>query len=399
MPAPTFTLQYKPSDFFYNIVDTGKNADLLASFPFNEKKLIVWANKVANPEPPITSISDIFDPQISSIILNPTYDFKNTFLPGNMVFNDNFEKIALGLSGSGITNNISPETASISGQIILQPTSPDQKPTTLEINTGKDSNIEWKKDESNIWQPSFDINAALSQEIPFTDIDGGQSTIITTSDNPRCKYRKTCTMNHWHYSGPCKTQIIKARNGSTSCKCVCTGVPVFSDTPHSHCDSYNINANGTADTPVGQQQSPAGLGLVAAIQGMKLKLNAQFPQSQFLSDGSGANDGTGVSDGTGTTDATGATGVSNISLPYKDSNTLIQNDKIIRKLIADYYFQVSENIRVQQTIKGRGIKDVTSQQVLMDATVQYKTEYLKVFNIIVGIFGAGGYIYLMNQSQ
>lgn len=399
MPAPTFTIQYKPDDFFYNTVDTVENAELLSSFPFTQEKVIEWANKVAHPEPLISSVSDIFDPKLSAIILNPEYDFKNTFLPGHMSFNDNFKKIALNLSTSGseITNNMTSESASISGQIILKPTSPDKQPTTLEINTGKDSTIEWTKDESNNWQPSFDINAALSEEIPFTDVDGGQSTIIKTSDNPRCKYRKTCTMNHWHYSGPCKTQIVKSANGSTTCKCVCSGVPVFSNTAHSHCDSYTINANGTADTPVGQQAPPPGLGLVSAIQGMKLKLNAQFPQSDFLSDGSGENDGTGLSDGTGTASTTSGAS-QNASMPYKNSNTLIQNDKTIRQLIADYYFQVSENIRLQKTIKSRGIKDVTSQQALMDATVQYKTEYLKVFNIIAGIVGAGGYIYLMNQS-
>ena len=450
MPIPSFSIQFKPSDFFYNTADSAQNADLFASFPFQEKNIIAWANKVAHPEPPITSISNIFDPKICAIILNPAYDFKNTFLPSNMVFNNKFKKLRLRLQGSagtdgyggtagtdgyggtagtdgyggtagtdgssyssGISNNISPESAAITGQIILQPSSPDQKPTTLEINAGKNSNIEWKQDESNNWQPTFDINAALSQEIPFTDVDGGQSNVIMTSDNPRCKFRKTCTMNHWHYSGACTTQIIKAPNGSTTCKCVCSGVPVFSNTTHSHCDPYTVNANGSGESPSGAQSSPAGLGLVAAIQGMKLKLNAKFPDSQFFDEtentpgeagtsGMSGEDGTsGMSGEDGEDGEEGQAGQAGtgMSIPYKNSKTLIHNDKIIRQLIADYYFQVSENIRLQEDIKSRGIKDVTSQQALMDATVQYKTEYLKVFNIIVGIVGAGGYIYLMNQSQ
>ena len=33
MPATTFMIQYKPNDFFYNLADTTKNAELLESFP------------------------------------------------------------------------------------------------------------------------------------------------------------------------------------------------------------------------------------------------------------------------------------------------------------------------------------------------------------------------------
>jgi hypothetical protein len=121
----------------------------------------------------------------------------------------------------------------------------------------------------------------LSQIIPFTDIDGGKSNIIMTTSNPRCKFRKTCTMKHWHYSGECTTQINTDANGLTSCNCICTGVPVFNEDTHSHCDRYDINADGTATTPLGKEVAPAGLGLVSAIQNMKLNLKAQFEPSSF----------------------------------------------------------------------------------------------------------------------
>ena len=103
-----------------------------------------------------------------------------------------------------------------------------------------------------------------------------------TSGNPRCKYRQTCTMNHWHYSEGCTTKIVN-ENGVTRCQCNCKGVPVFNNNPHSHCDPYIINDNGSVSSPIGDVSPPTGLGLVAAIQGMKLNLQADFPKSKFFS--------------------------------------------------------------------------------------------------------------------
>jgi len=379
MPATSFMIKYKPNDFFYNIVDSTRNTDLLASFPFNQTNVIEWANRVAQLQPPITSVIDIFDEQLSNIILNPKYDFKNTFLPGNMIFNDKFDKLTMNLTGISITNTqkISKQTAQITGNIVLKPISPNDKPTTLEIKTG-DSNINWEQDETNAWQPAFDINASLSQEIPFTDVDGGQSKVIMTSGNPRCKFRASCTMNHWHYSKPCTTQIIN-ENGQTSCKCQCSGVPVFNNQPHSHCDPYVINPDGSVKTQSGSSNPPTGLGLVAAIQGMKFNLKANFPQSQFFDE---INE-----------DSSG-----NVSLPFSNSVALNQNSETIRQLVYDYYFTVSKNITLQKTIQSKSSKDITSNQALIDATIQYKLEYLNVFNIIVGVFGTTGYIYLMLKS-
>jgi hypothetical protein len=406
MPSKTFTIQYNANDFFYNTADITQNQDLLSTFPFKKEDVIIWANKVANPNPHITDIYDIFDPQISEIILNPSYDFKNTFLPGNMVFNTDFNNITLSLSGksnatsSGTTgdtstvkteeiNNLTNQSAPITGSIVLESKDPNQESATLEINSGANSNIQWTQDDTNSWQSSFDINAALSQELPFTDVDGGSSTVILTTNNPRCKVRKTCTMNHWHYSGGCTSQIITGANGS-SCKCNCQGVPVFDNAPHSHCDPYNIENDGSASTPLGPVAGPPGLGLVAAIQGMKLNLNAKFPQSQFGDLASALNNGSG---------AGGASGnVSDLTFPFKDSSGLIQNDETIRQIIFDYYTEVNKNIKLQKTVNNKGEKSATSDQALVDANVQYKTEYLNVFNIIAGIFGAAGYIYLMGKT-
>jgi len=370
MPSPTYTIEYKNGDFFYNTVDTEQNTPLLATFPFTKETVMKWANDIAKPEPAITSIDSIFDPKISAIILNPDYDFQNTFLPGNIVFNNNFNQLTFDLMNPPKT--LSKKSAPITGNIMLIPGK--GAPTILDINPGASSKINWQQDNMNSWQSAFDINSKLSQNIPFTDIDGGKSSIIMTTNNPRCKFRKTCTMKHWHYSGKCTTQIITHADKSTSCNCICEGVPVFNDQPHSHCDRYDINADGTATTPLGKEAAPAGLGLVSAIQNMKLNLNATFPSSAFGSAGG------------------------NVALPYKDQASLVEGDANIRKLIYEYYYEVNENIRLQSAIQNRGSKDVTSKQALLDATVQYKKEYLNVFNIAIGIIGVAGYVYIMGKE-
>jgi hypothetical protein len=374
MPSPTFTVEYKSGDFFYNTVATEQNSHLLATFPFTKEKVMKWANEVAKPNPPITSINNIFDPKISKIILNPDYDFKNTFLPGNIVFNNNFNKLTFDLMNPEKNKSLTEKNIPITGKIMLIPSKSDVPPTILDVTPDASSKIHFTQDNMNSWQSDFDLNANMSHNIPFTDIDGGKSNIIMTTSNPRCKYRQTCTMKHWHYSGPCKTQIITQADGSTTCNCVCTGVPVFDSKPHSHCDSYNINSDGTATTPLGIEGAPAGLGLVSAVKSIKMNLNAQFPQPAFGNPGG------------------------KVELPYKDHTSLVAGDANIRKLIYDYYYEVNENIRLQSTIQNRGSKDVTSKQALLDATVQYKKEYLNVFNTAIGIVGAAGYIYLMGKE-
>ena len=388
MPSSTVSVGFKPGDFFYNTADTSKNADLLATFPFGQdaeskKKLIEWANDNGKPEPPITTIVDIFDPKISGIILNPDNDFQNTFLPGNMSFNSNFDALAMGFTGvggsgggsGGLTAN--ERTSGITGNIMLMP-SDGSVPIVIPVNQDESSNIHWKQDITNSWQPDFDINAKLSQQIPFVDSDGGMSSIIMTSKNPRCKFRKNCTMNHWHYSGKCKTQIITDPDGGTYCKCICSGAPVFNDQPHSHCDDYTLNNDGTATTAVGTTNAPAGLGLIATVKNIKMNLTGQFPGAQF-----------GLGGGSG-----GTTG-GNVKLPYANAEDLKAGDEKIRKLIFDYYYYVATNQMLQKKVLDSGVKDVTMRQALLDATVQYKNEYLNVFNIVAGIFGAAGYIYLM----
>lgn len=370
MPSPSYDIQYRPGDFFYNAAYPTQNQDLLLTFPFTAEGVIEWANEVAKPEPPIYSITNIFDPRISAIILNPSYDFKNTFLPGNMVFNNNFDDIAINLTNPIL--KVTDKTSDINGNVVIVPKDGNTQNMTLKI---KDSKISWKQDETNSWQPNFDINTKLlSEDIPFTDIDGQPSMIKNTTLNPRCKYREKCTMNHLHYSGGCKTQVINGPKGSY-CKCVCTGGVVNNATPHSHCSTLNINKNGKMTSDVGTTKTVGGIDFLTTIQGVRLNLTGKFPGPVF-----------GSADG-------------NITMPYNEKENLIQNDTQIRQMVFDYYTEVIQNIELQTKIKNKGNKDDTMNQALLDATVQYKTEYLNVFNMIVGVFGVGGYIYLLSKTS
>jgi hypothetical protein len=375
MPSQTYNIKFRQGDFFYNTADVTQNTELLATFPFKKEDVVIWANQ-AQPGANITTVVDIFDPKLSGIIMNPDYDFGNTFLPGNITFNDSFNKLTFDLTNPPPASSDISESSNINGQLTIKSTNPTVKDITLDVSEG--SNIQWKQDATNSWKPEFSIDTELlSKNIPFTDTDGGKSYITVNTMNPRCKYRPTCTMKHWHYSGKCNTQIITNPDGTSYCKCVCTGVPVFDDNPHSHCDTYNLNPNGSASGPTGNQPDTGSLGLIQAIQGIKMNLTANFPEPQFGSAGE------------------------NVTMEYaKDDklNNFKEETEEIRKLIYQYYTAVAENIKLQKSLSNNSNKDVTMSQAMMDATVQYKTEYLNVFNIVVGVFCAGGYIYIMSKK-
>jgi hypothetical protein len=294
--------------------------------------------------------------------MNPTYDFGNTFLPGNIKFNDNFNALSFNLSNPVIFSGTSGEkNVKISGNVII---SQSDKPITLDISNSS-SELSYTQDSMNNLGPNIDINAFLSEDIPFTDTDGGQSTIIKTTNNPRCKYRKTCTIEHWHYSGGCKTQITerKSKDGTvmTHCSCICTGAPVFDNVPHSHCDELTFNPDGTATTKEDGNVRPIPDSyLLQTIKNIRLNLNAEIDKSDidFSADGT------------------------SVSLGYKNVDTLKETDKQIRQLIVKYYNEVYNNIQLQTHVQNTSNKDVTMSQSMMDATVQYKNEYLNVFNIV-----------------
>lgn len=370
MPLQTYNMNFSQNDFFYNTSDTNANADLLATFPFKQDAVIQWANQV-NPDAHITSITDIFDPKISGIIMNPDFDFGNTFLPGNMTINSNFNKLTFDLTNPPASLTDMKKSTPIKGRIVVSPPGKNSKALTLDISSG---NINWTQDSTNSWKPNVTVNTKVStSDVPFTDTDGGTSYLTINSKNPRCKYRPVCTLNHWHYSGGCKTKTF-TDGVNTWCKCQCSGTPTFDSNPHSHCDPYKIKSDGTATGPTGKQNEPGSLGLVQQIQGLKLNITGKFPTSPY-----------------------GAAG-GNITMGYLDQAVLEQNDANIRKMVCDYYAAVYNNIELQKSVRSNTNIDGTMTQTLKDANVQYKTQYLNVFNIVVGIFCASGYIYIMAKD-
>jgi hypothetical protein len=157
MPSSTYNMKFKSGDFFYNTVDNNENAELLATFPFSKEAVIKWANEKAKPKPPIVNVSHIFDPQISAIILNPNYNFKDSFLPGNMIFNDNFNQLTFNLTNPPLS--LSNQSSLIRGNIQLIPKNGGTSPfTSLEITRDNNSKMNWKQDSTNSWQPNFDVN-------------------------------------------------------------------------------------------------------------------------------------------------------------------------------------------------------------------------------------------------
>lgn len=381
MPATTFGLQYKTGDFFYTI--GGDNKSLLGTFPFGNttdstNKLIDWANHAANPaNPQIQSIVNIFDSQISPVILDPANHFSDTFLPGNMIFNDDFNKLTIDIQGNidgeggEDTDTIIPTSQPISGELMMN----DNDKAKYDIIDG---NIGWSQDEQKNWQPDFTLGADISQKYSFLDSDGVESEITHTTTGKDCKTRKLCTLNHWHYSGTCQANKQTTNTGETSCKCTCTGVPVFNADAHSHCDPYILNSDKTVTTPFGIETLPPNIDFNSTMNKIKLTLNAPFPTVPPLTPG--------------------PDGTTSFDYKYNDVDTLNTNDTKIRKAILNYYYEVNLNKEQQVAIQKRGSKELTSKSALRDANVQYKTEYLNVFNIVVGIFSAGGYIYLMSQS-
>jgi hypothetical protein len=88
-----------------------------------------------------------------------------------------------------------------------------------------------------------------------------------------------------------------------------------------------------------------------------------------------------------------------MSFPYKQLVDFKREDLTIRTLIYNYYYELNRNIQLRNLIISNDSLDNTAAQKLLDANVQYKKEYLHLFNIFSGILFASGYIYVMYKSK
>jgi hypothetical protein len=342
-----YNIQYGTNDFFYK--KNGDNKNLIASFPFTLENLKKWVLETTNKTSFTVAPTDIFDSQLSSVVIDNETKFKTEFLPNNMVFNSNFNNIVKDLIKPGALSGEKKYT-NLQGSLTVQYAGKN-KYTTFDIS----SNI-------NIdGNGNIDIDANRLTDvlgIPITDADGDISYISTHSSNPRCKFRNNCTLNHIHYSGGCTTQTIVKPNGETYCKCICKGSKVSNGDPHSHCELYNEKAK--------KGKSPNAISLSNLISNIQLELSTPI-------DGS----------------IPGLSGVNGVDT--------VMDDKALRDIIFKYYNEIVTNKELQKNIDDLNVNYDTQHKSLMDSKTQYKAQYLNIFNLLSGIFIVSGYIYTMRK--
>ena len=207
----TFNISYRTTDFFYNSIDINGRG-VIDTFPFNLSNVIVWASEVTRKDiSNFSNATNIFDLSLSNVIIDPKNDFVNTFLPGNIVFNNNF----------------------LSSQISIE------------------SQVKPKKKLSTEAKIEFDKNG-LKKQTNVKNPDGGTSTIYGDAEFQRCNVREVCTIKHLHFS--CSTQSVDG-----DCNCVCTGPAVYDNTPHSHCTTFTNDIKDPEQAIVQAYKQKSGL--------------------------------------------------------------------------------------------------------------------------------------------
>jgi hypothetical protein len=382
MPEQTYNIGYGTNDFFYD----KKNTELLKTIPFSKESLLIWVNKKLADPNKITSAVDIFDPKITSVVFLPENkdDFIDTYLRDNIVVDKQFDPATPNFSnynprevnldkppsGVGSTYN----TGIQSGTVTLE-TSNQQAPILNFDLVAEGSNINYTTNSSYNVNQDISLNTVLNSnaQTPYTEPNGSTSYISVNTANPRCKFQKSCTENHWHYKS-CTTQTIVNTDGTTYCRCVCNGPKTLDNTEHQHCSPFNIgtdirSTDGSIDQTAFQ----------ASIASLIEKISIAFKKKQD--------------------DYIPPSGNTNMSFPYKQYNQFTNDDLTIRTLIYNYYYELNRNIQLRNLIISNDSLDNTAAQKLLDANVQYKKEYLHLFNIFSGILFASGYIYVMYKSK
>jgi hypothetical protein len=317
----TYPINYIDSGFF------SSDKNIIATFPFKLSSVIRWAQGAKNR--PLTAVDaanipDIFDSKLSTVITNPGNkdDFIDNFLPGNIYLNTNFSPLTVS------TDAIAPAN-------------------------------------SMIQLTDVTINGTTYKGSQLTDADGSTSFLLGDPGKQRVVYQPVCTVKHIHFPKGCNViQTINANNESYY-SCSCPGVPVFDDSPHSHCSQFtNIATDGKNIT-----------------------------NSMYNNSGGANSTGLTTTSGAGSSSTAGSGNKFNVN--YEHADSLTQRDKLIRSAIYKYYCAVNDNLKYKTALQKNKALNDTSNQALMDSTVKYKTQYLNVFNILSGIILAGGYIYTL----
>jgi len=380
MPQQTYNIGYGKNDFFYN----KNNYELLKTIPFTNKSLIKWVNENRNPsDEAIKDNTDIFDENITKVVFNNKYKFINEYLPNNIVINSNsnfsnFESRDIDLNSPPTSNGQSYASALKSGYLTIEPVNEKNPITEIDLygdptDVGS-SSFEYTTNSVGQMNSDISLNAILSfGETPYPEPNGSTSYISVSTANPRCKFQKGCTEKHWHYKS-CKTQKFANQDGTTYCKCVCTGEKTYDDESHDHCSPFNIDKKS-----VDSKGNVDPIAFQSTITELIKKITVSFKQE------------------TQDYSYTGSDG--KMKYPYNYNRQLKDTDIKIRTLIYDYYYELNRNIELQKNIGSTNSLDKTTTQALKDANVKYKKEYLQLFNIFSGILFASGYIYVLYKSK
>jgi hypothetical protein len=322
----TYNITYGKQDFFYNSMDQN-GLGVIDTFPFDVDSVITWARNVTeNQEDFAYTPIDIFDVSLASVIMNSTYDFGNSFLKGNMVFNNTFNPSTVDTTSRG---------GSTGG--LYTPDSSNPKPTM----------------------------GGLPYVSGVVNPDGGTSNVIGIAKNQRCNFRPVCTIKHLHYS--CTTQNV-TNNGRSDCNCLCTGPPVLDDSPHSHCTTFTNDIEDPKAAVYSAYTQKSGLAAWASSTTTSTNSSTTYSDPNFI-------------------------------VPYANYTDLSNNDGLLRQLICNYYEEVYQNKQYMQTLSAQIDTYATNNKATIDSTVNYKTNYLNLFNIVSGIFIVSGYIYVMAKEQ
>jgi hypothetical protein len=382
MPEQTYNIGYRPNDFFYR----PENVDLEATIPFDKSNLVLWAkSKDISNNIPSNIINDIFDINVTKVVKTNKNSFIDDYLPGNIIIDkkfSNFYPRRIDMTSPLNADTLIARSMTKGDVIVTSGKSANNKFPEMNLNIKQGSNFEYKTNVFGEIQSDISLNIDISGgDVPFPEPNQSTSYISLNTANPRCKYQNKCTQPHWYYDGGCERQtIVNKSDGTTYCKCVCTGnkklgTPgdigtTLDPTGHSHCSPFIINESTNSDI---YYQSK-----IAALLN-NLKVNFTHPSS--------SNFGKDMSN--------------NLTFDYHPNYKLAlsNNDYNIRKTLYDYYVALIDNKEYQEKIKKNSTLDTTASQALVDANVKYKKEYLHLFNIFSGILFVSGYIYVMNKSK
>ena len=208
---------------------------------------------------------------------------------------------------------------------------------------------------------NFLFNMPKQAMIPTAN---GSRYVSNTTGNPKCYYVDNCKQNHSHRE-KCTTQIYKNKDGSTYCKCRCTGKTVTNGDAHSHCEenSSPVDMTGGVSTSM---QNAAG-----SIKEIRLSADPKI-QSSIIPSGNVTQGGYIV-----TPD--------------------IKGQEII-ELIADYYIALCNNkkkaLQLQDLIK----KNTSAGQLYSDANVAYSHQYQNMINISLSVLAVTGAFYYVVKN-